>query len=492
MATFEEKTLAYLDGSLPAEGREELLAGMSGNSASAARHRALFEEHIRMADLMTLAQKPISAPLSLQRELASKVPVLAMKLPYLASDRKNNDPVAAGWFGQVRSSYIGAILFVALAIIAGCVWFAVNQRDAVQSGDTSAANSASNSNASVQSGGMSGSLSQNSAQNISSQNSNGTGLSGSSAGSNRVEVSHPHRAGGAASNVAGNDPNSQKIPSAVSLAYTNSSGDQSQDRQVQDENPASKLADQNSPNEPEQQILPAKIQSSSPAVMIGSASTMHSLSGLDERAENDGPVRVFAAEEYRFIRLNPQPALSDFTRSNGLQTNALGFESPEFGIDYALDPWISIGLRGGDARFVQEQAVTTQNNSTPGYPLSREVRETILLDPFAAWFGPAITYSLSASQSASFTGTLAVADALVTALAGAISPVVRGEFAFLYDLSNTFALRFAASYEADWTPSATPISVIPTNSTSGVVVGSNTATHESQVFGVSLGISFHP
>jgi hypothetical protein len=217
---------------------------------------------------------------------------------------------------------------------------------------------------------------------------------------------------------------------------------------------------------------------------------MHSLSSLNEREENNDPIRVFAAEEYRFIRLSPQQALSDFSRNNGLENSALGFESPEFGIDYALDPWISIGLRGGDARFVQEQSVTTLNNSYKY--LSSEVRETILLDPFAAWFGPAVTYSISASQSASFTGTLVFGDALVTAISGTFSPIVRGEFAFLYDLSNAFALRFAASYEADWMPSATPLNFAPVNPTSGVVVGSNAATHESQVFGISLGVSFHP
>jgi hypothetical protein len=481
MATFEEKILAYLDGSLPAEGRDELIASMSGNSARAAEHRALFDQHIRMADLMTLAQTPVSAPLSIQRDLASKVPVLAMKLPYLASERRNQEPIAAGWLSQSRSSYIGAILVVALALITGCVWFALNQKNTTPSGDAQS-QTASNSNTSVQSSGASSvTSSQNSAQNISpsNPNTNGDGVDGNvaanSGNSKKVEVSHPHRPDRSASAI--------------------SSGFAEQDNQAN--NALAKPADQipasgNSPEDTKIELHSAQIPPSSPAAIIGSGSTMHSLSALNEREENNNPVRVFAAEEYRFIRLSPQQALSDFSRNNGLENSTLGFESPEFGIDYALDPWISIGLRGGDARFVQEQAVTTQSNPTPGYPISREVRETILLDPFAAWFGPAITYSLSASESANFTGTLAVGDALVTALAGAISPIVRGEFAFLYDLTNTFALRLAASYETDWTPSATPINITPSNSISGVVVGSNVATHESQVFGISLGVSFHP
>jgi hypothetical protein len=503
MATFEEKILAYLDGSLPAEGREELLAGMSGGGTEAARQRSLFAAHIRLADLMTAAQKTVHAPLAVQRELASKVPVLAAKLPYLASDAKRRPSAATGWFGWTRSSTTAAILFVALALVTGCVWFALNQKSISSSGGAKAQIASNNSTNLQSSGTASGSSANNSPQNASTPNPNSSlaagdgSLAASSGVAKQVEVSHPHRTGSTKSKISPDAP--AKIPSSA-LAKI-SSEVTALDYPGQSDNAGAPQARQtpeapeSTPNVPEARLLfSANPLPNAPAEIVGSGSTIHSLAALHEREENNDPLRVFAVEEYRFVRLSPQPALSDFSRSNGLQSSGLGFESAEFGLDYALDPWFSVGIRGGDARFVQEQAVTTPSNSTPGYPLDRNVRETILLDPFAVWFGPAISYSLSASQSASFTGTLTVADALVTALAGAFSPILRAEFAFIYDLTGAFALRLAASYEADWIPGATPLNLLPGSSasTSGIVVGSNAATHESQVFGLSFGIAFHP
>jgi hypothetical protein len=73
VATFEEKILAYLDDSLPSEEREDVLAQIADGDARATQ---LFNAHVRLGSLYALAAKPVSAPLALQRELASKVPVL--------------------------------------------------------------------------------------------------------------------------------------------------------------------------------------------------------------------------------------------------------------------------------------------------------------------------------------------------------------------------------------------------------------------------------
>src|SRR5665213_1867123 len=101
---FEEKILAYLDGSLSSEEREDVLAQISGGEARATR---LFNAHLRLQDLYGLAAKPTSAPLALQRELASKVPVLAMKLPYLAMPEERRKR-AAGWFWELPAFRMNA------------------------------------------------------------------------------------------------------------------------------------------------------------------------------------------------------------------------------------------------------------------------------------------------------------------------------------------------------------------------------------------------
>ena len=122
MANFEEKILAYLDGSLSEADRKDVLAGISGEHAS---ERALFDAHLRLQDLYSVVRKPVSAPLSVQRELAAQIPVLAIKLPYLAAPHRRRNRVAAGWFSAMPSSWVNVFLLLAAVLLAGGVWYAV-------------------------------------------------------------------------------------------------------------------------------------------------------------------------------------------------------------------------------------------------------------------------------------------------------------------------------------------------------------------------------
>src|SRR5665213_2875810 len=103
MATYEEKILAYLDGSLSGEEGEDVLRVAQASPPAS----ALFEAHMRLESLYALAAKPVSAPLALQRELASKVPVLAIKLPYLAMPEERRKR-AAGWFWELPAFRMNA------------------------------------------------------------------------------------------------------------------------------------------------------------------------------------------------------------------------------------------------------------------------------------------------------------------------------------------------------------------------------------------------
>jgi hypothetical protein len=123
MANFEEKILSYLDGSLSEADREDVLAKISGDHGS---ERALFDAHLRLQDLYSVVRKPVSAPLSLQRELASQIPVLAIKLPYLAAPAERRNRVGAGWFSSIRSSWVNVFLLLMLALLAGGVWYVMN------------------------------------------------------------------------------------------------------------------------------------------------------------------------------------------------------------------------------------------------------------------------------------------------------------------------------------------------------------------------------
>ena len=129
MAPFEEKVLAYLDGSLPAAEREEVMRAVSISPD----RRALLDAHLRMNDLFTIVQKPISAPLYVQRDLAKQLPILAAKLPYLATQNRRRGAAMFGFFGRMasglgssRASTIGAVL-LAIGLVSGGVWYIVNQ-----------------------------------------------------------------------------------------------------------------------------------------------------------------------------------------------------------------------------------------------------------------------------------------------------------------------------------------------------------------------------
>ena len=105
MANFEEKILAYLDGSLSEADREDVLDGISGEHAHSAE-RDLFNTHLRLQNIYSAVRTPVSAPLSVQRSLAAQIPVLAIKLPYLAVQDERRDKFAAGWLSSIRSSWV--------------------------------------------------------------------------------------------------------------------------------------------------------------------------------------------------------------------------------------------------------------------------------------------------------------------------------------------------------------------------------------------------
>jgi hypothetical protein len=75
----EKEILAYLDGSLDESAKEELMHKL----AVSPEKRALLEAHLKLRDMLNLAQKPFTAPLEAQRSLAEKLPLLAERLPQL-------------------------------------------------------------------------------------------------------------------------------------------------------------------------------------------------------------------------------------------------------------------------------------------------------------------------------------------------------------------------------------------------------------------------
>src|SRR4051812_31562195 len=136
MATFEENILAYLDGSLADDQREELLRAVSASP----QKRQILNAHIRLRDLLATTRRPASAPLMVQRELAEKLPFLAAKIPALAGGASSAAALStgatsgaaatgiSGWFSSLSSSAIGA-LFVGGALVIGGTYYGITHSD---------------------------------------------------------------------------------------------------------------------------------------------------------------------------------------------------------------------------------------------------------------------------------------------------------------------------------------------------------------------------
>jgi anti-sigma factor RsiW len=80
MMNLEDKIMAYLDGTLDESARTALLRELSEDPTK----RRVLEEHIKVREIISLGHKPRAVPLSTERKLAARVPVLMQELPYLA------------------------------------------------------------------------------------------------------------------------------------------------------------------------------------------------------------------------------------------------------------------------------------------------------------------------------------------------------------------------------------------------------------------------
>jgi len=460
VATFEEKILAYLDDSLSGEEREDVLRETQASTPA----RALFDAHVRLGSLYALAAKPIGAPLALQRELASKVPVLALKLPYLAMPEKRRKRALA-WLWELPSFRMNALLVLLAALLAGGVWFAVRGGQSGLRGPVS--QKFSSQPATTDGPSVSGKTPQNISSPIANVARASTAphiaISGKTHASDWTHTTHSTKF--------------QKITLPQNVAVK--------------ERFATQQPTFAEPAPPAALALRA-IEVSQPPAMFHAAGAIPIFANPAQ--ENSyTPVRVFVAEDIRSTRLAPQTNPSEVVKRYGLwQTNVMS-EGMEFGIDFETSPWMAFGLRAGDAQFVQEQQVLHLVTKSGSYPhLTSEVTETALLGPFAPWACAAATYTPNPGERLQYSFTAAAGDIFLSGF----SPTILGEGAAIYSFNDAFGLRASFSYQAAWVTSANPIEASPPQGNSNVsgssVQSVTSKLYPSQSLGFSLGVTFHP
>ncbi len=502
MAHFEEKILSYLDGSLPEADREEVLSRIASEHGA---ERALFDAHLRLQDLYSVVRKPVSAPLALQRDLASQIPVLAIKLPYLAAPTKRRNAIAAGWLSTVRSSWVTVFLFFAAALLAGGVWYAVTT-NSHRGSATTATNSVMGGSMSA---GASDAAMANASQNAASSNANLQnanisqpnlhGTDGSFATNNSSSVYAGIRASMRSADrqsVSANRSNGRLL---------NSKGTLTTERMQSNGSTTTSL---------ENTFTTANSQSAIDASANGNPATstdpfelpplpMHPVAAIEQPtyyrfnhniiigypesggSSSEVPIRVYASGGSRYIMpMKAQPLSQFVTEANKGFTGNLVVPSAEAGAEYEFTPWTSAGLRMGLTSFAQYQSFTHNSSAV----LYNQFSDDSVRTAPAFWCALAITETLNPQDVTRFSVSLAGGPAFTTPVTWL--GMIEGDIS--YDLSPTLMLRGGVSFDMEQVKQSTVGTASQPNSTAGFITASTGGTLRSDAFGLNLGISFHP
>lgn len=489
MKHLEEKILAYLDGSLGATEREDLLRTISESPEG----RRMLEEHLRVSNLLTKAAKPVSAPLETQRALAGKIPMMATILPYLAAEQPARRAVA--WYRS--SKYIAAALG-GLAIVGGGLWYALsnsgesqnlpiaaNQEVAVP--HTMPAQTAPNSTSSAPSAAVPGAAAPGTAPGLTVPSSSAK----NSTADHSVQSNHK-----SASEIAA--PKANTGLSSLSIAKTtqhhaaqNNSGNavkivENTPVATHDETKLNQ-SQQNlaTTNEPETAALNALSISSASARRNEHYDLPHFLS--ERQSSSYIPVRAFVNFKTRNALL-PSPSLSKRTRDSntGILSSSERRNGFEAGIDYELSPWVSLGLRGGQADFYQLQGYHYQEVHGD---LDQWVSDAFLNRVQAYWTGLALRYEVNPQDK------LRVAAAAVGGVAfiQRLSPMGMVELSSTYSIFNFLALEAAISVDQTSIAAAPDTRIESKPGTMGfVTAGPIRDKSPVTAFGARFGLVFHP
>ncbi len=554
MANFEEKILAYLDGSLSEADRAEVLAAITGEHPS---ERALFDAHLRLQDLYSVVRKPVSAPLSVQRSLAAQLPVLAMTLPYLAAPAERRNRVAAGWFRSVRSSWVNASLLVAVLLLMGGVWYAVsnNSQHVVSSVTNTAVNIATgrSSNGGSSAIALDSSVRSASSTNVASSSSSSPHTSSSSLRSN-VGAANTKRT--ERSNTTNSESNRSLASRSVALHSIGSTMEHSdKTTSAKHSNARDIAANQRSEqsaikgNVVEGKAQAEKIHNdiSNPALSKRNVRAIDKIPSTDDNfssslnaSENGNPERsatnstsedllplplhtvevrelpvaiqqpsanrpfTMGTEENETyiplrislnstvnVLLQRVPAMSSGLRDNRVSTvsNGTPLTGYDLGVEYEINPWLTLGLHGGNANFAHYQSFVYQPQLPGGTFLPEWYRETAISSKSSNWIGARIGYTVNPQST--FRYEFAATGGNVFSTSNSL--LGKLELNLYYDIGSRAGLYLGAMLQAAQLSPLADSTISPVaNSTIGIVnIGPQAQRTWFLTAGEQLGIILH-
>lgn len=461
--------------------------------------RALFDAHLRLQDLYSVVRKPVSAPLALQRELASQVPVLALKLPYLAAPSQRRNRFATGWLSSVRSSWVTMILLFAAALLVGGVWYAVNTNSHRGSAPSITTTTAERSVA-VASSVAPADAPQNTAPlNANRVQSNPHGTAGSFA-TNNSSSSHVGnlvslRSTGSRNVSANNNINRllhSKGTSTTEGTQNNSSATTMQANVHETVNsPSATITSSNgNPTTPDNAgNLPPLPLHSVNAVAAQPASIQNqytpSIIHLDQdNTSGYTPWYIYASGGSRVIMRDPN--LSQYVTDNTIgRTGNMIEPSYEAGAEYEFTPRTSAGVRAGLMNFAQYRSITYPGTSPI---LNSQYYDVEVQANPAVWCALAVTETLNPQDQTRYALSIAGGPAFTAPVAwmGMV------EASISYDLTPTLMLRGGVSYDMEQVKESSGSTNAVPSSTTGIIIASPGGALTSNAFGLNLGISLHP
>jgi hypothetical protein len=528
MATFEEKILAYLDGSLAGDERDEVLRAVSDSP----ERRALLDEHLRLQNLYTYAAKPVSAPLALQRELASQIPLLAIKLPYLAPVENRRKGAIAGFWNNatsrisgIKTSWINTILVVLVALLAGGLWYLAKHSSSAPSISSSTGNSSNN-----------------------LATPNGTAPSGSTPNNVAPTAPDNSHAGVIANDTNRSSAHERKSASNISKSanavaalhrniedrsYSASSPSMKKSSHAAHSNHLSGTSEHSSANSVKAKessavaniltITPdvnanngfgANSQSTIPADTIGkqTAETPHDISSitslrnapitanriLPQPISIEGgeksyvPVLVFASNVLR-MRSSALPSLTEDVQKLYSKPATSSFSNIEVGADYELTPWLTAGIMGGQFEFLQWQQQLYRVPESGSY-LTHYARDYSLQNVATPWIGLDAKYTINPANDLTFAVRGGVGLAFIPNQSSMLGDKLLGvgQVSAAYNISERFGVVGGIQYDATSLGVNTTRPSNPPGTTIGILNKGNPDNSMQSAFGVSLGISYHP
>ena len=389
MASFEERILAYLDGTLDQKEREDFLHTLS----TSPEKREVLESHLRLQRLLTVVQKPVSAPLDVQRSLAGSIPAIGRRLPYLVgapSEQQRNAFLL--WWSNSRASFKIGMGIVLLSALAAGTYLASKPTDRVATTTTTPTQSTA----------------RTSNNNSSTAASSNTNTQPAPAESTRQPIAHPTtrdntpaapvRANDQQGNLAHGQPAltvkmDKKTDGTDVTGKTNrtdvtngSTQSKSSISSISSNAPVPQVEQPTPAAEPTISLQPTP---RSADVRIGQPSRT-SIRFADPDLEEPAAHRLRAyAMGFGGATITRPFKLSNKMMQLGLSamsTNAAFAGGCQVGLSYSFTPWLAVGGEFGAAPFARIQPFS-YNESLDGYPfLTRHVYDSYIVNsslPFA-------------------------------------------------------------------------------------------------------------